>query len=68
MKDQLITLGRQWLEHAPAAKPSAQDLLGFCDPLEFVCCDCSGRILGRGCNLRQIARIPIWQDDAARAP
>lgn len=62
--DELIALGKQWLEHSPPAKPGAPDLIGFSNPLAFVCSECSGRILGRGCALGVLARNPVWKGDA----
>lgn len=57
----LIEMGKQWLEHSPQTKPGAPDLLGFTGPVGFVCNDCAGRIIGRGCNLKMLASAPLWK-------
>jgi hypothetical protein len=60
-KDELIKLGKQWLKHSPpATKPQNEDLIGFSGNIN-VCQECSGRILNRGCNLKQLADTPIWK-------
>jgi hypothetical protein len=59
-RTELITMGREWLRHAPPARPGAPGLLGFRGPVGFVCTDCAGRILGRGCNMGQLASVPVW--------
>lgn len=62
---ELILIGRGWLHGAPPSQPGAPDLLGFTGPVGFVCADCSGRIIGRGCQLRMLADAPLWKPSTA---
>lgn len=61
-KEQLIEIGRQWLEHAPEGKPGAPGLAGFHGAVGFVCSKCAGRIIARGCHLARLASAPVWDD------
>lgn len=62
-KSDLIELGKSWLEHAPkSASPGPADLVGFTDPLDFVCSKCFGRLLARGTWTQRLAKDPIWVD------
>lgn len=62
-RENLIWIGRQFLEHAPPARqPAVAGLVGYKGELE-VCVRCADRILGRGCNLRMLADVPVWEPD-----
>lgn len=59
-KAELIAVGREWLEYSPPAGPVAPDLIGMRGPVGFVCSICASRILKRGCDLKQLANVPVW--------
>jgi hypothetical protein len=61
-RQSLIETGRRWVEHAPPAVQSAEGLVGFRGVL-FVCVKCSSRICGRGCDLKKLADIPVWEPE-----
>jgi len=67
MNAELIAMGREWLEHAPAW-PWPGKLRGFTGPVGFVCGDCANRIMRRGCDFKQLATDPVWTDSPAPAP
>jgi hypothetical protein len=43
------------------AGPSAAGLVGFSGAVGFVCSNRASRILGCGCNLKQLASEPVWE-------
>lgn len=56
-----INLGREWLENAPpfdgvSVGPDFMSGAAGC-----VCRGCCRRIVARGCDLRRIANVPIWE-------
>lgn len=64
--EQLVEIGRGWLEYAPPpANKHSPGLSGFKGKIN-VCVDCGGRILGRGCNLRMLADAAVWGDDSIK--
>ena len=62
-RDELIAMGKEWLEHAPPAGSIAPGLRSWSGEGLIVCAECASRILGRGCNLRELAPAPVWADD-----
>ena len=62
---ELVTMGREWLEHSPQANAGADGLAGWSGAAGFVCACCATRILMRGCNLRMLADTPVWGDAPA---
>lgn len=64
--EQLIEIGRDWLEFAPpTASKHSPGLSGFQGRIN-VCVDCGGRILGRGCDLRMLADRAVWETESIK--
>ena len=61
--DERIALARQWLEHSPPATESASGLVGWNGLGVDVCAKCANRIMGRGCDFKQIATKPVWEPE-----
>lgn len=63
MKADIIALAQRFLEHAPPATPAkATDLLGWAGAYRvFICEQCAGRIIARGCDMKRIASVPVWK-------
>lgn len=58
----LIEIGRRYLEHAPNDfPPPAEGLVGWNGNGVDVCAECAGRIMARGCDMKKIADIPVWE-------
>ena len=66
-REELIKLGRQWLEHSPPAGKANPELIGWSGELDFVCADCASRIFGRGCDMNRLADHPVWKSYYMRA-
>ena len=62
MREDLIEIGRRFLEHAPSITgPTNPDLAGWNGRGVDICASCAGRILARGCDLRLIADTAVWK-------
>ncbi len=63
-KADLIDGGRRFLENAPSEPKNvpAPGLVGWKNPLDFVCVKCAGRIIERGCNIALLSADPVWAD------
>ncbi len=62
--DELIAMGKEWLEHAPKrVAPGPPNLVGFYDPLDFVCFKCANRLMDRGVNMNRLGKEPVWKDE-----
>lgn len=58
---ELIAIGQKFLAGAPREVPlGASNLFGFSGPVGFICSECAGRILARGCDLNRLAKDPVW--------
>ena len=60
-REERIALARRFIEHAPAAQSAPPDLMGWNGLGVNVCVDCSGRIIGRGCDFTLIATKAVWK-------
>ena len=62
-KTEAIRMGREWLVHSPPFDRNAiyYGCVGMTGAAGFVCRECCIRITGRGCNLKTIANVPIWE-------
>ena len=62
-KTEAPRMGREWLEHSPPFDRRAiyHGCAGMTGAAGFVCHECCMRITGRGCNLKAIASVPIWE-------
>ena len=60
-QEEAIKAGREWLEHSPPFDGVYHGPHGMRGPAGFVCGECCKRIIARGCNLRAIASIPVWE-------
>jgi len=63
-KIEAIQLGQEWLENSPPfdgvyAGPDFMSGVAGC-----VCRKCCRRILARGCDLKRIANVPMWEATA----
>ena len=61
-KTEAIRMGREWLDHSPPFDRNAiyYGPSGMTGAAGFVCRECCLRITGRGCNLKAIASMPLW--------
>lgn len=62
-KEAAIKMGREWLEHAPEAGVTNPELAGWGGIIK-VCSGCASRILGRGCDLKSLATVPVWKPES----
>ena len=60
-REELIAIGRRWIDHAPNPGDTADGLWGFKGGI-CVCSRCSSRIIRRGCDISMLASDPVWTD------
>lgn len=62
-KEKAIKAGREWLVHSPPFDRNAiyYGCAGMTGAAGFVCRECCLRITARGCNLKAIANVPVWE-------
>lgn len=56
-----IKIGQEWIENAPSPDGAIVGPAAMNGPAGCVCRACCRRIIARGCNLKLIASIPLWE-------
>jgi len=60
-KEEAIKTVREWLEHSPPFDGVYYGPDFMSGAVGCVCSGCCRRIVGRGCDLKRIANVPIWE-------
>ena len=59
-KTEAIQLGQEWISNAPPTSGIYYGPTFFSGIVGLACNKCCHRIMARGCNLKRIANVPIW--------